>query len=220
MAHFPVFIDIKDKKCLVVGGGRVAARKISTLLRYGACVHVISPDVCREITDMLPAADNTANPEKRIRILKSSFADLGQERLDRELSGACLVVAASADREANHLVHLLCKDRQIPVNVVDEPKECSFLFPAVVKKGPVSIGINTGGDSPIVSRRIREEAEKLIPDYYGDIALQLGDLRRRLKDRFPEEAVRRRILKEAAQEAFCNQRVLSEEEIRGIIESS
>ncbi|MCD8018828.1 MAG: bifunctional precorrin-2 dehydrogenase/sirohydrochlorin ferrochelatase [Clostridiales bacterium] len=200
MAHFPLFIDITHKKCLVVGGGRVALRKVETLLRYEAKVEVIAESICPEIREMLPA--------DQIRyggVTETDFED------------AVLVVAATASREVNHRVYEACARDRIPVNVVDAPEECTFLFPAVVKRGDISIGINTGGKSPLVSSHIRKQIEEAVPDDYGEIAKQLGQLREYGKEHFPDETVRRAILKAAASEAFAKGGVLTREEIDKIL---
>lgn len=206
MAYFPLFVDIKDKRCLVIGGGKVAGRKIEVLLSYGARVRVISPRVSQEILDLKKEYDKTRSLEIQ--------ADLpSHEELEREIRGSVLVVAAASDREANHQAADLCHRLGIPVNVVDRQSECSFFFPAVVKKGDISIGINTAGSSPVVSARIRRETEQNLPDYYAGIARQLGRLREGLKERMPDESKRRRFLKEAAKEAFAAERPLTKEEI-------
>ena len=127
------------------------------------------------------------------------------------------MIAATSSRETNHRIAELCHSRNIPVNVIDAPEECTFIFPAVVQKGDVSIGINTGGKSPILSQKIRKTIEADIPDYYADLADQLGDLREYVKVHFKDEKDRRRILKSAAAEAFAQERTLSREEINEII---
>ena len=205
MAHFPVFIDIESKKCLVIGGGRVAARKVETLCQYGAAVRVISPEVCREIVSLFSSPDR-AGCSINQKALK------GEELAD-EIREAVLVVAASGDRETNHQTALISQRLGIPVNVVDAPSECTFLFPAVVKKGNISVGINTGGQSPIVSAWIRRETEENIPDYYADIADQLGVLRQEIRERIPQVEMRRAFLKKAAALAFEKKRALTEKEI-------
>lgn len=204
MAHFPLFIDIKDKKCLVVGGGKVARRKVETLIRYGADVMVISPEVCPEISRLLSVS--------QIRL-----ASLTAPELEEELSDVTLAVAASGSRRINHQTAAICHRLRIPVNVVDAPSECTFLFPAVVKKGEISIGINTGGQSPIISSRIRQEIEKTVPDYYEDIARQLFELRAQIRHTIPEEEIRRRILKKVASAAFLKEGRLTSEEIDGLL---
>lgn len=201
MAYFPIFTDISEKKCIIVGGGKVALRKVETLLRYEANVVVIAPDICPEIQKLLP--------EQAL-----NFRSAREE----DFRGAILAVAASSSRDANHRVQIWCKEQGVPVNVVDAPQECSFLFPAVVKRGDISIGINTGGKSPVLSSRIREDIEKVVPAYYADIARQLGNLRNWLKEHVPEEKERRRILKTAAAQAFVKESPLEETEIKTIIE--
>lgn len=205
MAHFPLFINIKDRKCLVIGGGRVARRKIETLLLFEADVRVFSPQVCEEILALFP------DPEKNIQKEPLTVGEM-----EREIRDAALVVAAAGNREANRQTAEICHRLGIPVNVADEPRECTFLFPAVVKKGDISIGINTGGQSPVVSGRIRREIGQQIPDYYADIAGQLGELRTAIRGKLPKESDRRRLLRKAAALAFHKERVLSQEEIEGI----
>ena len=217
MAYFPVFVDIKDKKCLVIGGGKVAARKIATLLSYGADVHVISPQIRSEIIDMISEYNGGPDAGRRDSGPVIRREMLSPDELEREIRDSMLVVAASSGRDTNHQAAMICHRLGIPVNVVDDQSECSFFFPAVVKKGEISIGINTGGSSPIVSARIRQETEENLPDYYADIAGQLGQLREGLKEKMPEEAVRRRFLKKVAAGAFVAERPLTPEEIADYI---
>ena len=223
MAYFPIFIEIEKKKCLVVGGGKVALRKVETLLRYDAQVHVVSREICAEIRALLPP-ENIYEEE-----LLPSPGDTNAGELLPECScgsewplpdyftGAALVVAATGSREVNHRVAQFCRERRIPVNVADAPEECTFFFPAVVKKGDISIGVNTGGKSPAVSSQVRRDIEKAIPDYYEAIADQLGALREYVKSHVEREPDRRAILKQAAAAAFRQERTLSRSEINTII---
>lgn len=213
MAYFPLFVDIRDRKCLVLGGGKVAARKIETLLSYGADVRIISPQISQEICELIKKCGRTLQISKD-QIIRTDLPD--HEELEQEIRESVLVVAASSDRAANHQIAVICHRLGIPVNVVDEQSECSFFFPAVVKKGDISIGINTGGSSPLVSARIRKQTEENVPDYYADIARQLGQFREGLKERMPKESERRRFLKEVAARAFELERPLTAEEIDGI----
>lgn len=203
MAYFPIFTDIANKKCLIVGGGRVALRKVETLLRYQADVRVIGRQICQEIRQLLP-----------------DCACLEGELNQQDLADAVLVVAATSDRQANHQIYEWCVQAKIPVNVIDAPEECTFLFPAVVKMGDISIGINTGGQSPIVSSRIRKEIEKAVPDYYEAITCQLGGLRVRLKSQVEEEKKRRILFKALAAQCFELERPLTEDEIESILKDT
>lgn len=207
MMYFPVFTQIEGKRCLIVGGGKVAARKVHTLLQYGADIVVIAKKVCDEIKEVLP--------EKNIfeDFIKNAESDF----LEKEIQKAVLVVAATSSREENHRAAELCHVYHILVNVADSEAESSFIFPSVVRKGNISIGINSGTGSPAVSKQIRRQIEKAVPDYYADIAIFMGELRQYVKANFEEEAMRRYILKTAAAKAFSKERVLTENEIKEII---
>ncbi len=195
----------------------MALRKIETLLNYDARIQVVSAAVDPGIVRLLP-------PD-RIHLLNISVpgetslkpGTHGESREEDSpeywLERADLVIASTNDREVNHYIAALCKERNIPVNVIDAPKECSFLFPSIVKKGEISIGINTDGHSPIVSKKVRQEIERAVPDYYGEIAAQLGDVKEYVKETFPEESHRRAILREAAEKAFSRKRPLTKEEL-------
>lgn len=178
----------------------MALRKVETLLRYGADVHVTAEEICDEIR-----------------------ARLSRERLkighvtDQELKESFLVIAATSSRETNRKISDFCRRHNILVNVIDCPEECSFLFPAVVLKGDISVGINTGGKSPIVSSKVRKSIEEAVPDYYVQIADQLGELRSYVKKHFEREDDRKNILKKTAEKAFLEERTLSEEEIKKIV---
>ena len=204
--YFPVFTQIEGKRCLIVGGGKVAARKVHTLLQYGADIVVIAKKVCDEIKEILP--------EKSIfeDFIKNEESDF----LEKEIQKAFLV-AATSSREENHRAAELCHAYHILVNVADSEAESSFIFPSVVRKGNISIGINSGTGSPAVSKQIRCQIEKAVPDYYADIAVFMGKLREYVKANFKEESQRRYILKTAAAEAFAEERVLTQKEIEEII---
>ena len=137
--------------------------------------------------------------------------------LEKEIHKAFLVIAATSNREENHHIAELCHTYNVLVNVADSEKESSFIFPSVVRKGDISIGINSGTGSPAVSKQIRKQIEKAVPDYYADIAVFMGELRKYVKANFIEESQRRYILKTAAATAFSEERVLTQKEIEEII---
>ena len=224
MAYFPMFIDLSGRRCLLVGGGSVAGRKIDTLLAYGASVRVISREVSSRIAALASGQGPDGQPpgcgqgkqagdSREQAALSIRLCEPDADILLEEIRGSALVVAASGDRRINHETAQICRRLGIPVNVVDAPAESTFLFPAVVKRGDISIGINTGGDSPLVSKRIRQEIEKYIPDYYAEIARQLGQIRTGIKERIPDESLRRRFLSGLSGAAFSLERPLTEEEI-------
>ncbi len=206
MVHFPVFMDVSTKKWIIFGGGKVAFRKVESLLRYQANIEIISRQVTDEIKKLLP--------HEQIH-----ETEIGPDQMEYWLKKADFVIAATGDRQLNHEISSWCREHNILVNVIDAPEECSFLFPSVVTRGDISIGINTGGNSPIVSKKIRKDIEEVIPDYYGDIADQLGWLRDYVKNHYDLEKDRRQILKRAASLAFEKKAPLNEEELHELLSS-
>lgn len=204
MALFPMFVNITDKRCLVVGGGKVAARKIRTLVSYDADVVVVAEEIRPEIRTMLPEASCMEGPVRR-------------EVIEVLLDKAVLAVAATSDRALNHWVFERCRAFGIPVNVADAPEECTFTFPAVVRKGSVSVGINSGTDSPALTRGIRRRTEQALPDFLSEAADRFGELRLYVRTHFPKRADRQAILEKVADRCFEEDRMLTEQEITEIL---
>lgn len=163
MAYFPFFIDLDQKPGLVVGGGPVAARKIRTLLPYGPRLTVCAPSVLPEL-EALPG----------LTVRKEPFSP---ERLE----GTFFVIAATDDRELNRHIAGLCQARNLPVNVADPGTESTFLFPSVVRRGPMTIGISTGGTSPTAAHVLKEQIEGLLPGNLEEILLWMDGMREELK---------------------------------------
>lgn len=130
MAYFPMFVELEGRPCLIVGGGAVALRKARKLLPYGPCLTVVAQSFVPELEALEGAA-----------LCRRAFRP-------RDVEGQALVVAATGDGALNREIAALCRARRIPVNAVDDKDNCTFLFPALVRRGPLSIGISTGGASP------------------------------------------------------------------------
>lgn len=171
--HFPLFVDLTDKPCLVVGAGPVAARKVRLLAEFGASVTVVAPDARRG--DILVAPD---------QIIPRPFQP-------SDLEGQTLVVAATDDPALNARIASLCRDRNIPVNVVDDPANCTFLFPSIARKGSVVAAVSTGGTCPVATQVLRDRVAELMTDRFCDTVERLGAQRERLKQEMPDLAVRR-----------------------------
>jgi precorrin-2 dehydrogenase / sirohydrochlorin ferrochelatase len=178
MAYYPVLLDLSGKKTIVIGGGKVGQRKIETLLEYGASVHVISRDLTPELQRLLENGD--------IRLLAEEF----DESLIR---GAFLIVIATNDMTLNRRISLIAKDRNILVNAVDQPEECSFIVPSVIKRGDLLIAVSTSGKSPALAKRIREALECKFGDEYGYFLIMMGRIRKELISGCISEAERSRI---------------------------
>lgn len=206
MALFPMLIDLKGKKCVVFGGGRVASRKIHSLLAFGAEVLVISREISEEIRRSVPEENCLVR-------------DPGPKEAGEILEGAALCLAATNDRDFNHCIARLCGAKKIPVNVADAPEECSFIFPAVVVRDEISIGISSGGSSPGMSSLIRQKVEKAVPEWMGPAAASLKEVRRQLKEEVPDEKIRRQIMDQALDVISGKKGPLTQDEISDMIVS-
>ena len=177
MILFPFYQDIEDKKFLVVGGGYTAAGKVGRLLQFTENIRVISPQF--------------SEPEKFARVT------MVQKRFDEsDLEGADVVFAATNDHALNMKIAALCKCRDLPVNVVDDPDACTFYMPSLVKRGQVTVSITTGGSSPAYAKLLRQQIEDLIPEDIDQIMEDMKQLREKLKDEVTDQKERSRILRD------------------------
>lgn len=177
MELLPIFLDIRAGTCLLVGGGDVAARKAESLLRAGADVRVIAPDLGEKMADLVSSG--------RVRAERRAFAPT-------DLDGARLVIACTDDRDVNRTISSLATERGLPVNVADQPTECTFLMPSVIDRSPVLIAVTTGSASPVLARLLRTRLESLIPAGFGRLAGLCARYRDQVKARFAEQRDRRR----------------------------
>ena len=176
MDYLPIFLKVRERPCLVVGGGKVAARKVALLLRAGARVTVVSPQSCAEVASQT-AGSNVTCVERTFQP-----ADIG---------GMVLAIAATDDVAVNRQVYELATQQGIPVNVVDNPALCSFIVPSIIDRSPVQVAVSTGGASPVLARLLRTRLESFIPSAYGRLARLVDEYRQRVKLRFPGAGQRR-----------------------------
>ncbi|MEE9436228.1 MAG: bifunctional precorrin-2 dehydrogenase/sirohydrochlorin ferrochelatase [Candidatus Adiutricales bacterium] len=166
MQYLPVNLDIKNRTCLVVGGGRVGQRKIKSLLECGADVRVVSQELLPELGDLVEAGRVTL---------------LGSEYREEQLDGVSLVFAATDDPEVNTRVSQDAANRGLWVNVADVPELCSFILPANVTRGDLIISVSTSGRSPALAARIRRGLEDQFGSEYARFLKILGLIRTRVK---------------------------------------
>ncbi|TKJ46434.1 siroheme synthase, partial [Candidatus Aerophobetes bacterium Ae_b3a] len=169
--YYPVNLKIENKKCVVVGGGKVAERKIKLLLEKGALVTVISPKITLLI-------------EKLWRETKISY--LAVTYTSSPLKDAFLVIAASNDRTVNSRVAKDANRLGILVNVVDSPAESSFILPAILSRGDLTIAVSTAGKSPALARKIKEDLALIYCEEYGDLIEMIAQARERIKRKYPD----------------------------------
>lgn len=177
MKYLPVFLDIQNAECLVVGGGEVALRKIHLLQRVGARISVIAKDCC---------------PGVRALVERGAVLALAGGYEAGHLDGKRIVIAATDDSALNRRVSADCRTRRIPVNVVDDPALCTFVTPSIVDRSPVIIAISSGGAAPVLSRLLRARLESSIPAAFGRLAVLAEQFRARVKTALPEPRQRLR----------------------------
>jgi uroporphyrin-III C-methyltransferase/precorrin-2 dehydrogenase/sirohydrochlorin ferrochelatase len=177
MSFLPIFLNLADRPCLVVGGGAVAVRKIRQLQKAGGKVTVVAPELCAEVAAMRDG--------DTISHVAGNFAE-------QHLEGMALVIAATDSETVNRQVSEQAQSRNILVNVVDNPKLCTFIMPSVIDRDPVQIAISTGGASPVLARLLRARLETMIPASFGRLADLMRKSREAVRKRFPDMRARRR----------------------------
>ncbi|SOD42723.1 siroheme synthase CysG [Nitrosovibrio sp. Nv4] len=192
MDFLPIFLDIKTRNCLVVGGGEVATRKIALLLRAGARITIVSPQLCAELHEQVHAQLHHGRITYRAEAFHTDH-----------LQDAVLVIAATSDPIVNQKVSAAASRLHIPVNVVDNPALCSFIMPAIVDRTPMLIAVSSGGASPVLARLLRARLETLIPSAYGRLAAYAAEFRERVKLCFSRPEKRRRFWESALQGPFA-----------------
>jgi precorrin-2 dehydrogenase/sirohydrochlorin ferrochelatase len=165
MRYYPVNLDIKNRKCLVVGGGAVGTRKVAALLDCGAAVTVVSPEVTPKLLDL----SNRGN----ISLEKRSFQAT-------DLEGTFLVIGATDNEELNRTIHSEAQRRGMLCNIADRPEACNFILPSIVRRGDLIIAISTSGNSPAFAKKLRKEFEATLGEEYADFLKLMGAIRKKL----------------------------------------
>ena len=196
MQALPIFMNITNRLCVVIGGGEVAARKVTTLLKAHAAITLYSPELCHELQDL-------ANTGK-INFINANFEA-------SQLAGACMVIAATDYEAVNTAVSIAAKVQNIPVNVVDAPNLCTFTMASIVERSPIVIAISSEGNAPVLARYIRTKIETMLPTGYGRIAHIAGEFRDKVKAKFATTQ-ERRIFWEGVLQGPIVERILSGQE--------
>jgi siroheme synthase-like protein len=187
MSYFPLFIELANKSCLVLGGGAVALRRCQVLRDFGAKVVILAPDLCPELSRRLAEDDALSWIQHSLR--------LGDEPLLADwLADAALVVAASDDSAMNRMLAAAASARHIPVSIADDPAASTFLFPATVSRGLLCAGITSSGASPGLVHHLRQSLDEAWPDWLADVATQLHSLRQSVLDGASLSPQERRVL--------------------------
>ncbi|WP_227766201.1 precorrin-2 dehydrogenase/sirohydrochlorin ferrochelatase family protein [Zhaonella formicivorans] len=185
--YYPISLNLCNKKCLVVGGGKVAERKVMALLECGGQVVVVSPQLTEKLRDLAG--------EGLIRHVAREYSNF-------DLEDAFLVVSATAREDVNKKIAEECFERNILVNVVDDPAKCNFIVPATVRRGDLTISISTGGKSPALAKKIRKELELQYGDEYAQFLEIMGEIRKRVIESISEQEKRQEIFNRLVEEDF------------------
>lgn len=199
MGYFPFFADISGARCLVVGGGKVALRKVKKLLPFGVKIRVVAPEICEEIIQ-----------------LKTEVCLRKFERSD--LDNADFVISATNDENVSKEIYELCRQLRIPVNTVDDQNRCSFIFPALATCGDAVVGISTGGKSPLYASFLRKYIEDNIDEKMIRCGEIIGKIRPYVKERFDGEKKRKYVMDSVVDFCMNNDDLPSEHEIYEMID--
>lgn len=176
MQYLPIFTKLDNKPVVIIGGGEVAVRKARALLKANARLTLVAPSFDKAVYALQESFD--------ITLIQATF-DASQ------LHGAMLVIAATDDETVNQQVFNAADEMNIFVNVVDDQPKCSFIFPSIIDRSPITIAISSAGTAPVLARRLREKLETLVPQHIGPLAELVGRFRNTVKSRFSQLSDRR-----------------------------
>lgn len=229
MAYFPMFVDMTERECLIVGGGNVAYRKVIVMLDFGAKVTVVAENICDELRkltiDDIASEDKTgsytANIEnnqtdsdaanKENNQPDSDAADritIIKRRFDRkDCNGMEMVIAATDDNALNHEIAEYCKANGIMVNAVDQKADCSFIFPSYIKEKNLVAAFSSGGNSPVLTQYLKGKEKEILTPFLGELNEYMGQIREKVIAQYDTQAERKRVFKEILCAAIDNGRI-------------
>ena len=199
MKYYPVFLALEGKKALVVGGGKVARRKVETLIEYGALVQIISMELTGRLKKLVEDGEIT---------------HLGTRFEDHLMDGVFLVIAATDDHEFNHKISESARRKGLLINAVDQPADCNFIVPSIIKRGDLQIAISTSGKSPALAKKIRKELETQFGDEYETFLCLMGRLRKEILKKGYQQDENMRIFQEIVNSGILT--ALTEKNMDGV----
>ena len=176
--YYPVLLDLRGRRAVVVGGGAVAEAKVGPLVDAGAAVTVVAPAL---------------TPGLALQAREGGLAHVARAYAPGDLDGAWIVIAATDDPDVNHVVHAEAESRGVLVNVVDDPPYCGFILPSILRRGELVVAVSTSGNAPALAVRIRERIERELGDEYARFLALAGALRKPVAEKYPDFQVRKRL---------------------------
>lgn len=198
MDYLPIFIDLKQQDCLVVGGGDIAARKAGLLLKAQAKVTLVAPELAATARQLVENGD--------VQWLEARFEP-------SQLSNQRLVIAATDDDAVNVTVYETAKAKNILINVADSPDHCDFILASILDRSPIVIAVSSGGDSPVLARNLRARLETLIPPGYSKLGQLVGRYREAVKQKFSQISQRRRFWESVLEGPVADHMLAGREEL-------
>ena len=190
MAYFPMFVNLKDQLCLVVGGGMVAYRKVKVLLDFEARVVVVGENICDKIYEI-------AKKSNQLELQKKCFEDADCDNM-------FMVIAATDDKELNHHIVGICNSKGIMVNAVDQKEDCSFIFSSYIKEKNLIAAFSSGGNSPVLAQYLKSQEKEILTPFLGELNEYMGKIRKRVIEKNDTEEKRKEIFKEIVNTAIEN----------------
>lgn len=229
MAYFPMFVDMTERECLIVGGGNVAYRKVIVMLDFGAKVTVVAENICDELRkltiDDIASEDKTGSYTANIENNKTDSDAANKEnnqpdsdaadritiikrRFDRkDCDGMEMVIAATDDNALNHEIAEYCKANGIMVNAVDQKADCSFIFPSYIKEKNLVAAFSSGGNSPVLTQYLKGKEQEILTPFLGELNEYMGQIREKVIAQYDTQAERKRVFKEILCAAIDNGRI-------------
>lgn len=190
MAYFPMFVNLKDQPCLVVGGGMVAYRKVKVLLDFEARVIVVGENICDKIYEIVKKSN-------QLELQKKCFEDADCDNM-------FMVIAATDDKELNHHIAGICNSKGIMVNAVDQKEDCSFIFSSYIKEKNLIAAFSSGGNSPVMAQYLKSQEKEILTPFLGELNEYMGKIRKRVIEKYDAEEKRKEIFKEIVNTAIEN----------------
>lgn len=175
--NYPIMIDLKGKEITVIGGGKIAYRKVNNFLKFGYEVTVVSREFIEDFKKI----------ENKIKIIKDEYSEI-------YIKDSFIVVAATNNKKVNESIGMFCRTNNKLVNVIDDPKLSNFIVPSCVKRGDLVISISTGGKSPSLASKIRKDLEIQYDDSYEEYLILLGELREQILEKYNNPSIRKDLL--------------------------
>ncbi len=204
MAYFPMYVEVKGKPCLIVGGGQVAFQKAVVLKDFEASLTVVAKEFCAKLVRY------EEEYPKQIRLIKKSYEP-------KDCDGKLLVVAATNRTQLNHEIAMYCKEKNIPVNAVDQKEDCTFIFPSYIRQKDLVASFSSSGKSPLLTQVLKEQEADILTPMLGELNDCLGRLREYVKLHYKTEDEKKRVYRAVYEYALRQQEVPDEKKIQEII---